>query len=369
MPEPIKTKADRSRLKQRREPYWERVRKGCYLGYRVSLKNGDGTWHARMRDEDGKQNIKALGHFNSFDEAQREAERWFNHFGKTLTRDYSTVADCCRDYVKEKRHQKQDKNADDAEGRFKQYVFDTDFGNLTLDRLRASDVRGWRDKIKGKPATVNRNLSVLLAALNFAHDDGKVADDSAWAGVSKLKDSGEGSRRNRWLSKPERKAFLESCTEDLRCFCAMLLLTGARPGEVASCKTGSFDAEARTLKLREGKTGARPLPLTPTMFLICESQAKGKNPDDWLFTTSSGLQWSKNQWTRPVREARTKAGFGGDVTLYTLRHTGLSVMIMSGVSPFIVAQYAGTSTKMIDEHYGHLIPEGVSSQLETVDMI
>jgi hypothetical protein len=47
----IDTVASRDKLKPRREPYWHRLRRGCYLGYRKMTTDGDGVWIARARDE------------------------------------------------------------------------------------------------------------------------------------------------------------------------------------------------------------------------------------------------------------------------------------------------------------------------------
>ena len=364
----LSKKSERAKLTPRREPYWHRVSKGAYIGYRVSLKEGEGTWIARFRSEDGEQHYKALGRVPNFDDAKKEAERWFEHFDKTLTRDFVTVSDCCRAYVTEKTLLNEAKNAKDAEGRFKLYVYETELGRLTLDRLRSWHVRDWRDGIKAAPGTVNRNLSVLLAALNFAHRSSMVADDSAWVGISKLKEDNEGKRRQRWLTSTERRALLDACSADLRSFCEALLLTAARPGEVASCKVSDFNKHTGTLRV-SGKTGTRTLPLPPAIHALCSTQSKAKLPSAWLFCTDSGDQWGKGNWTRPFKAAREAAGFGPDVVLYTLRHSAITEMIMAGVNAFTVASFAGTSTKMIDEHYGHLCPNGVASEMDSVNIL
>ena len=44
-------------------------------------------------------------------------------------------------------------------------------------------------------------------------------------------------------------------------------------------------------------------------------------------------------------------------------------MLIGGVNPSVVAQLAGTSTAMIDDHYGHLIHTGVRERLDTVRML
>ena len=59
----IDTVASREKLKPRREPYWQRIRKGCFVGYRKMTASGNRAWLARARDEeDGvKQLFKPLG--------------------------------------------------------------------------------------------------------------------------------------------------------------------------------------------------------------------------------------------------------------------------------------------------------------------
>jgi hypothetical protein len=63
----IDTVASREKLKPRREPYWQRVRKGCFVGYRKMTASGHGAWLARARDEaDGsKQLFKPLDRVRS----------------------------------------------------------------------------------------------------------------------------------------------------------------------------------------------------------------------------------------------------------------------------------------------------------------
>src|SRR3954451_10080745 len=72
---------DRVRLKAEREPHWQRLRAGCFLGFRPSKRGGKGTWIARAYDEDaGKYRVKSLGDFGTlsgnemFVAARKEAE-------------------------------------------------------------------------------------------------------------------------------------------------------------------------------------------------------------------------------------------------------------------------------------------------------
>ncbi len=64
----IDTVASRDKLKPRREPYWHRLRRGCYLGYRRMTSDGAGVWIARARDEASgptKQIYESLDDFSA----------------------------------------------------------------------------------------------------------------------------------------------------------------------------------------------------------------------------------------------------------------------------------------------------------------
>ncbi len=59
MKEQIQSKTARDKLEPRREPYFDRIRTGLYVGYR-KLPQGEGSWIARRRNDDGKQEYHKL---------------------------------------------------------------------------------------------------------------------------------------------------------------------------------------------------------------------------------------------------------------------------------------------------------------------
>ena len=65
----LSRKRSRDRLAPRREPYWQRLDAGAYLGFRP----GTETWLARLRGLDRKQQHHALGEALEFDEAKRSS--------------------------------------------------------------------------------------------------------------------------------------------------------------------------------------------------------------------------------------------------------------------------------------------------------
>jgi site-specific recombinase XerD len=58
-----------------------------------------------------------------------------------------------------------------------------------------------------------------------------------------------------------------------------------------------------------------------------------------------------------------------DVVLYAVRHTAISELIAAGMDSFLVAKLAGTSTMVIDKHYGHLRHEQTRPRLDAVALI
>jgi len=63
---------ERECLPPRREPYWQRLRPGCFVGYRPSLRGGLGTWIARTYDGDARSyKLKALGGFGGAQSRER----------------------------------------------------------------------------------------------------------------------------------------------------------------------------------------------------------------------------------------------------------------------------------------------------------
>src|SRR5215213_5376380 len=104
---------ERDKLKARPgdEPHWQRLRQGCYLGFRPSKRGGKGTWFARAYDPDtGKNQRKRLGNYGShsghdiFTQAKQDAESWAEtvESGGVRARELVTVADACEAYLEEK---------------------------------------------------------------------------------------------------------------------------------------------------------------------------------------------------------------------------------------------------------------------------
>ncbi len=375
----IEKAGDRSKLEPRREPYWDRIEAGCYLGYR-KLEDGTGTWIARWRNEEGAQKYHAIGSTPSvgYDAAVKAARQWFVQC-KGGSTEVITVEEACRRYVIDRRTEKGEGTAKDAEGRFNRLVYGTKFGKIKLPSLRTAHIADWRnaqvardeddedddpDAERRAKDSANRNLATLKAALNLAYRMGLASSTEQWDRVQSYQKVAK--RRDVSLSMLDRKKLITAASPDLKVFLNAMLLTGCRPGELAGCVVGDLDSAG--LLTVSGKTGRRTIPISPKALALLKSAAGDRDLDEPLLTRS-GVAWTRFEWRDAFQEARRAAGLAESVVMYSLRHVAISEMLVAGIDPMTVSKIAGTSVQMISSNYGHLIKDRVVEQLARVKVI
>lgn len=368
----------RAKLEPRREPYWGApIAQNLFVGFR-RIDSGGGTWIARLLGDDKNHRYQSLGTVSpvlDYEAARKAALEWRRqmHAG-VKTNEVKTVADACRAYVEDRQIMKGAQSATDAEQRFKRTVYSDPIGALPLAKMTQRHVEKWRNALseprEGRnglaPASMNRTLTALKAALNFAVARRYVAADRTieWSLVKPMK---AGNRRDLFLDLAQRRALLGELTGDARRFIEAAALTGARGGELASIQRKHFDARTGTVTL-DGKTGPRAVPLAPAAIDLFKQAARDKLPEAWLLT-KGGKQWDRWAWNEAVHEAAQAAGLPSGVVLYTLRHSFITEAITAGMSLLDVARLVGTSLAMIDKHYGHLVQDAARKRLAALNMI
>jgi integrase len=121
-------------------------------------------------------------------------------------------------------------------------------------------------------------------------------------------------------------------------------------------------------KLKGGKTGSRPVPLSPAAVKFFERLAKGKKADDWLLTRDDGKQWQHSDWDGLLKDAVRLAKLPDETVLYTMRHSWSIDALNGGLSTLLVARITGTSVMIIEKHYGHLVSDFAIEQLAKIQM-
>lgn len=373
---------EREKLKARREPYWQRLRESCFLGFRPSKKAGPGTWIARAYDADtGKQKHKSLGDFGElagnkrFAAAKAEAEKHAElvEVGGVLAVKVETVGDACRVYAEGK---------PEAEARFMRHLYDDPLAKLKLDKLRRRQLAEWRKRLEEKPslvsrskrgaqrtrarapATVNRDMAVLRAALSKVLAPGTPNTEAAWQSALKAIPNAD-RKRERYLDREQRELLLKSISDEAAPFVTALCRLPLRPGAMAKLSAGDFDKRTFELTVRHDKTReGRRIRLPEEIGKLIAKQSKDKLPSAPLFMRSNGKGWDKNYWNEPIAAAAKAAGLEAGITTYTLRHSVITDLVVANKPLLTVAQIAGTSVEMIERHYGHLVGSAAVAVLE-----
>lgn len=375
----------RDQLKPRREPYWQRLAAGAYLGFR----RGPNTWLARFRGRDKKQLYQALGEALEFDEAKTRAEEWLSQLSGSPVRAIKrgTVLAALETYLADlRRHDRWDA-AIKAEGQFKTALgFDREshrhldpLATLQLESATKDDFLDWRDRLRpGRlPRTVNRFVRAVIAGLNRAHGLGHVGNPATWR-LEGLPDDDE-SETAVFLTPAQRKGLVDAASPEAAAFLRGLELSGARPKELAAATAADFDGERLRLSHRKGrppKLRARYVVLDRRGVEFFKLQVKGKSPADPLFPAPSGKPWRRDMWAQEVRtavakhnkSARGSVRVPSGTSAYSFRHARISELLqVYGVDPLTVAAQTGTSLRMIERTYFKFIRSAMLEKLANLE--
>ena len=396
----IDTRSARTKLAERREPYWTVISAGNALGYRRGAKGG--TWIAKFRDDDGKRHLESLGAADdardadglsvlSFSQAQERARAWFQRKAREQAGDFVapdrpyTVADALADYRAD--YQRRSGKATDRLDASAAAWIGPELGTVPLDMLTKGRIVGWHHKIAETPprlrtkpglaqkhrepdsgaeavrrrrSTANRVLTILKAALNHAHREGRCASDDAWRTVRAFREAD--AARLRYLSDDEARRLTNACPPDFRALVTGALLTGCRYGELAAMTIADFNPDAGTIRVRASKTGKpRHVVLTQEGQDFVAALAAGFPGSARLFLRRNGKPWAKSEQQRPLAAACVAARIEPSVNFHGLRHTYASRLAMRSVPLAVIAAQLGHSgTRMVEKHYGHLSPSYVA---------
>lgn len=133
----------------------------------------------------------------------------------------------------------------------------------------------------------------------------------------------------------------------------MLVLTGARLSEMLTLRWSYVDAERRTLRLPDSKTGAKTIYLSPEAVAILHDLPRlDGNP--WVFPGHIAGRHLVNI-QKPWRSLRAKAGLN-DVRIHDLRHSFASISIEVGGTLPIIGALLGHSQAQTTARYSHVAP-------------
>jgi integrase len=401
---PITTRAARDRLPVSREPYWRSIEATVSVGYRRGATGG--TWLVRVL-VDGRYREQALGRaddsikpdgvtYLDYRQAEVKARQEAanqNHVAAGIdprrgSRTPYTVANAMEDYLSAYKR-RGGKSVREFHNTIMAHVL-PELGPIRLDRLTRSRVTQWRDEvaaaaprlrtragspggqkrrvidpadhdaIRARRATANRVLSVLKAALNFAHHEGRVQTKAAWETVKPFREVN--APRIRHLTDDEVVRLVNACDADLRQIVVAGMLTGMRYGEITRLRAADFGREAGIVTVTVSKSGnPRHIYLTDEGQAFFDQSTSGRPGSSLVFTRANGEAWGKSHQFRPLREACAAARIEPAISFHILRHTYASRLALAGTPMTVIAAQLGhTDTRMTERHYAHLTPNYVA---------
>jgi integrase len=230
------------------------------------------------------------------------------------------------------------------------------YGKLYLDEFTKQHMISFvSSQLKThKPGSVNRVIILFRYIFNCALKwETPGITKNPTAGISLLE---ENNKKERFLSAIEVNALVSalkaSDNKMLQYIIPMLILTGARKGEVLKAKWEDFNFEQRVWRIPLSKSGkARHVPMSDGVLSLLDSVPRYEgcsyvfaNPKTLLPYISFFCAWDT---------LRKSVGLG-DVRVHDLRHSFASFLVNSGRSLYEVQRILGHTQIKTTQRYAHL---------------
>jgi integrase len=248
-------------------------------------------------------------------------------------------------------------------------------GSRPLDDLRKGDIQRLKTQIatgesrakkkgrkrglisvSGGEGTAVRTIRLFSSILSYAVDAGMIEANPA-LGIKLA----PGGQRHRYLSQDELRRLGEvlarpvdsPTTSTAVTVIRLLILTGARRGEIEGLKWSEVDFQFAMLRKETSKTGAKVIPLARSALQILDEQRQwtsGNQP--WVFPALRGeghFDGLGKEWSRIRKLAKLD-----DVRVHDLRHTFASVGAGGGIGLPLIGGILGHRQASTTQRYAHL---------------
>ena len=240
------------------------------------------------------------------------------------------------------------------------------FAGQDMTQLRGRDVQGYvvHRRQFVTDSTINRELSVLSAAINYARLEFEWHIPNP---VSRRKPK-QAESRVRWITRAEaaallHKADMEPNAAHLGDFISLALHTGCRKQELLGLEWSRADFRENLIYLegrntKNGKRRSIPLNQLARSALMKRLRFRAEYcPDsDWVFAHRDGTRIKDVK--RAFATACERAGIE-DFRIHDLRHTCAAWLVSAGAPLSEVRDLLGHSSVTMTEKYAHLAPENV----------
>ena len=345
------------------------------FGARITT-NGARAFVLTYSTHAGRQRRITIGAFPDWNTTQareraKELKREIDAGGDPLStiedaRAAPTMADLIERFEAEHLVRKRETTAADYRLMVKTYVAPT-FGSRKVQEITFADCDGLHRRISKAGYLVRANRVIAMLSTMFA-----LSIKWGWRESNPVKgvERHREHHRRRYMSSDElarlTKALAEFPDRDIADIVRLLLLTGARRGEILSMKWDSLDLGLGTWKKRPDDTKQNEpheVPLSaPACALLAERYVDGAI--GFVFP-GVGRRGHRAVVFRAWRRLCEAAGISG-LRLHDLRHQFASELVSSGASLPLIGALLGHKSPTTTSRYAHLYHDAQRAAVERV---
>jgi len=239
-----------------------------------------------------------------------------------------------------------------------------DIGKMAIDAVDREHIAALHHKHRNTPYQANRILEVVRKMFNLAEAWGLRKDGgNPCRFVQKFKEK----KRERFLTDEEFHRLGQVLneieadgSETLSAVTAirLLMLTGCRLSEIQTLQWEDVNLEAAEIRLRDGKTGARMVPLSGAAVSVLSTLPRLEDNPWVIVGRKPGAHLTDLQ--HPWRRIRARADLD-DVRIHDLRHSFASRALALGESLPMIGKLLGHTQVQTTARYAHLADESVKA--------
>jgi integrase len=285
-----------------------------------------------------------------------------------------TVADLAHDYLeRHARPHKRPGSIRNDEALLNKIILPK-LGTLRVSRVGRRDIEKLHSGLKATPYHGNRALSLLSKMFSLAQE-WQWRTDTPTKGIPRFDED----RRENWLSVEQlaslTRALAEYSDQGAADALRLLILTGAREGEVLSATWDQFDLKRGRWTKPSHHTKQKKIehvPLSRAALDVLNRMAKSRTSDVLFPGRFNGARVTlRRPWVQVCRTAglvtehkvqgkrRTLTRYKPTVRIHDLRHTYASHLVSSGQSLHIVGKLLGHTQPQTTQRYAHVADEAL----------
>lgn len=377
MPKLTKAIIDSAKPKATEYVLWDEQPTG--FGVRIT-SNGIKTYLVKFRVGHGRrarQRKLSIGRHGSpwtLEQARREAKRLLGIAAqggdpaaeRALQREAERFEDFAERYMRDHAHPKKKASSAAEDRRLIDRVLLPAFRGRILMELDHRDIATLHSSMSDRRYTANRCLALLSKMFSLAEAWGdRPRQSNPCIGVTKYAET----KRERFLTGPELKRLSESISKAEQggahphgiAVLRLLVMTGARKGEILSLRWSEFDADRHLITKVDSKTGRKALPISQAASKYIGQLPRRQN-SPWVFPAARGDRHYQGL-TKVWLDIRKEAGLS-DVRIHDLRHTFASIAVGGGASLPVIGRILGHSQPQTTQRYAHLADDPVRQAIE-----